>query len=233
MILKCTRSIVASLVVFALVALSGAGCNRAAIRIPGASTNFPSTSTQYKGKTAYPYTIVVANPIDQRSKHFGEQVAGTKWTGCSTDALWVEDATQLIQQRLVTELAASDLFAKVTTSPTSPQDIVMRTDVDAFCSQMVGVIFGRVVGISALQVTLEQKDKVLLKQKFEKVVTDADKEYTGSSIGFIEQAMVRTMSDSLRELMKDMLKRFEADAPGWVSGSAKQPAPQPASVPGS
>ncbi len=51
--------------------------------------------------------------------------------------------------------------------------------------------------------------------KFDKVVTDADKEYTGSRAGFLEQAMKVTMADSLRELIKDMLKQVEADAKSW------------------
>lgn len=227
MVLKSRCLIFGGVFALTIAALIGSGCNRAALRIPGASTSFPSTATQYKAKTVYPYTIVVASPIDQRSKHFGEQVAGTKWTGCSTDALWVEDATQLIQQRLVTELAASDMFSKVSTTPVGPQDIVMRTDVDAFCSQIVGFIYGRAVGITALEVAIERKNKPLFKHKFEKVITDADKEYTGSTFTTIEQAMVRTLSDSFRELMKDMLNRFDAEAPGWSSGTANK-APQPA-----
>ena len=62
---------------------------------------------------------------------------------------------------------------------------------------------------------LEQNGKILLDRKFEKVVTDADKEYTGSKAGFLEQAMKVTMADSLRELLKDMFKQFEAEAKNW------------------
>jgi predicted oxidoreductase len=64
-------------------------------------------------------------------------------------------------------------------------------------------------------VTLEQNGKVLLGRKFEKVVTDADKEYTGSQVTFLEQAMKVTMADSLRELLKDMMEQTEADAKSW------------------
>ena len=226
---NCRCFIIMGFVVFVLAALCSTGCNRAALRIPGASTSFPSTATQYKAKTTYPYTLVVAKPMDQRTQHYGEQIGGTGWTGCSTDALWVDDADQLIQRRLVTELTSSGLFSKVTTQETGANDLVMRSDIYAFCSQVKGFLIARVAGISSLQVSLEQKDKVLLKQKFEKVVTDADKEYTGPSAGFIEQAMVRTMSDSLRELMKGMLNKFETEAPGWSSGTAKQPSAQPIS----
>jgi len=91
----------------------------------------------------------------------------------------------------------------------------MKTEIHAFCSQSVGFLIVRVAGISSLRVTLEQNGKVLLDRKFEKVVTDADKEYTGSQVTFLEQAMKVTMADSLRELLKDMLKQTEADAESW------------------
>jgi hypothetical protein len=91
----------------------------------------------------------------------------------------------------------------------------MKTEIHAFCSQTVGFFIARVAGISSLHVILEQDGKVLLDRKFEKVVTDADKEYTGSQVGFIEQAMKVTMADSLRELLKDMLKQIEAEAKTW------------------
>jgi hypothetical protein len=48
-------------------------------------------------------------------------------------------------------------------------------------------------------------------EKFEKVVTDADPEYTGSQLAFIQQAMRVTMADSLRVLMKNMLGKIEIE----------------------
>jgi hypothetical protein len=81
--------------------------------------------------------------------------------------------------------------------------------------QSVGFLFIRVAGITSLRVPLEQNGKVLLDRKFEKVITDADKEYTGSQVGFIEQAMQVTMADSLRELLKDMLKQTETESSNW------------------
>lgn len=151
----------------------------------------------------------MARPADQRIQHYGERVAGTRWKGCSTDALGSGDAGQLIQERLVRELRSSSLFSEVTNTPVGPDNVIMRTEIHAFCSRVVGFIYGRVAGISALRVSLERNGKILGDYKFEKVVTDADKEYTGSQVSFIEQAMKVTMADSLRELMKDMLKRFE------------------------
>ncbi len=94
-------------------------------------------------------------------------------------------------------------------------DVIMKTEIHAFCSQAVGFIYLRVAGISALRITLEQNGKVLLDRKFEKVVTDADKEYTGSQVTFIEQAMMVTMADSLRELLKNMLEQLEMEAKVW------------------
>jgi len=91
----------------------------------------------------------------------------------------------------------------------------MKTEIRAFCSQARGFFWVRVAGISSLRVILEQNGKVLLDRKFEKVVTDADKEYTGSQVSFIEQAMKVTMADSLRELLKDMFKQFEVEAKTW------------------
>ena len=41
------------------------------------------------------------------------------------------------------------------------------------------------------------------------------KEYTGSQVTFIEQAMRVTMADSLRELVRDVLEQTEAEANSW------------------
>jgi hypothetical protein len=204
-----------STVVIILSVLLISGCNRSALRVPGASLAFPQTPTGYTAKASYPYGVVVSTPLDLRPKHYGEPVAGTKWKGCSTDPFWSTDAPEIVQQRLVKELQTSSLFSKVSTAPTNPQDVMMKTEIHAFCSQTRGFFIARVAGISSLRVILEQNGKILLDRKFEKVVTDADKEYTGSQVGFIEQAMKVTMADSLRELLKDMFKQFEAEAKNW------------------
>ncbi len=198
-----------------VIVFFGCGCNRSALRVPGASLSFPETPTGYTAKTSYPHVLLISTPVDQRSLHYSEHVAGTKWMGCSTDPLWGTDASQIIQQRLAKELQASNLFSEVSTTPTGPDDVIMKTEIHALCSQSVGFLIIRVAGISSLHVTFEQKGKVLLDQKFEKGVTDADKEYTGSQVTFIEQAMKVTMADSLRELMKDMLKQTEAAVNSW------------------
>jgi len=193
------------------------GCNRSALRIPGASEPFPETKTAYIAKTNSSYAIVVNTPLDLREKHYDEKVAGTGWTGCSTDPFWATNAPTVIQRSLIKELQDSRIFSKVATKPISPNDIIMKTEIHAFCSSTYGFIIGRVAGITSLRIILEQNGKVLLDRKFEKVVTDADEEYTGSQAGFIEQAMSETMADSLREVEKNMLKQFDIKI-GTLSG---------------
>jgi hypothetical protein len=185
------------------------GCNRATVRFYGASTDFPQTTTGFVSKTNFPYTLVVTMPVDHRGEHHGEKIAGTKWKACSTDAIIDSQVPYFFQQRLVQELQSSGIFAKVVTQPTGPDDIVMNTEIDAFCSQAIGVIYLRVAGMSSLHVVLKCNGKTFMDEKFEKVVTDADPEYTGSQLAFIQQAMRVTMTDSLRELMKNMLGKIE------------------------
>jgi len=211
MLLKLKFSIPVLMILFIVLVVFLSGCSRSAARIPGASLPFPETKTAYVAKTKSPYNIVVKTPVDLREKHYGEKVAGTDWTGCSTDPFWATDAPTIIQKRLMKELQDSLLFYKVAAEPSSPNDIIMKTEIHAFCSRSYGFIIIRVAGITSLRVVLEQNGKVLLDRKFEKVVTDADKEYTGSQATFIEQAMSVTMADSLRELQKDMLKQFDIE----------------------
>ena len=198
-----------------LACLAQVSCNRAAVRIPGASLSFPPTSTHFVAQPSLPYTVFVALPTDARAQHYGEHVAGTKWTGCSTDPFWETDVPALIRQRLATELAESKLFERVSLGPPDPDDVVIRTEIDALCSQVIGFIYGRVAGISSLKITVERNQRRLFEDKFERVVTDADREYTGSQAGFIEQAMAVTIADSLRELFRDFLGRLQRESEAW------------------
>jgi hypothetical protein len=198
------------------------GCNRAALRIPGASTSFPGRVTHYVATTNYPYAIVVTTPVDHRSEHYGESVAGTKWKTVSTNPLWTADATKLIQDRLVNELTSSGLFAIITTNSTGSADFILKTEIDGFCSQVRGFLVDRAAGIVSLRITLEQNGKILVDRKFERVVTDADKEYTGSQTTFIEQAMNATLADSLHEVLKDIVKQLAAQAATWPSEAPQE-----------
>lgn len=191
------------------------GCNRAAVRIPGASLSFPPTSTHYVARTSYPYAVVVAEPADVRADHYGERVAGTRWTGCSTDPFWGTDVRSLIRERLSTELTESKLFARVSQGPPTEGDLVIHSEIRALCSQAIGFIYLRVAGISALKMTVDRDGQPLFAHQFESVVTDADDEYTGSQVTFIEQAMAVTLADSLHKLMREVLEGLEQAAPSW------------------
>jgi hypothetical protein len=70
-----------------------------------------------------------------------------------------------------------------------------------------------VAGISSIHIEVEQNGKRLFERTFERVVTDDDPEYTGWQVTTIEQAMVRTMADSLRELLRDALQQLDQSLP--------------------
>ncbi len=205
-------------VAVAALCFSALACNRASMRIYGASLSFPSTSTGYKATQGYPFRVVVAMPTDRRADHYGEKVAGTDWTGCDTDPFSAGEAQSLIRDRLAAALAESGLFKSVSKETPIAGDLVVRSEIDAFCSQAYGFIILRVAGITAIKITIERDGHPLFEQKFERVVTDADPQYTGSQVTFIEEAMKVTMADSLRELMHDFLAAIARNAGNWSRG---------------
>lgn len=209
------RTLLAASLSAVTVCLSVVACNRAAVRIPGASLSFPPTSTQYSAQKTYPLNVSVAMPVDRRPEHYGESIAGTRWTGCRTDPFWASDAPSVIRDRIVLELVQSKLFALVSQEPRTPDEVVVRSEIDAFCSQAVGFLFSRVAGITALKITVERDGRPLFERKFERVITDADAEYSGSRATFIERAMQVTMADSLREVLRDLLAELDRKAAGW------------------
>lgn len=186
------------------------GCNRAGARIPGVSLPFDDTSTGFLAKRTLLVAIEIEPPIDVRQSHYGERVAGTKWTGCSTDPLWINSASNLVQNRLRQEVTASRLFLPAPAPTARGNKLILKTQIHAFCSQAVGFLFMRIAGISAFDFTLEHNGKVIWQHKIEHVVTDADPDYTGSQVTFIEQGMTTLMSDSLRVSLKDLLIQLEA-----------------------
>jgi len=185
------------------------GCNRAAVRIPGASLSFPDTPTGYVAAKKYSFRLVVMAPADLRQAHYGQPVAGTSWTACRTDATWTDSATTIVRDRLVKELEASGLFQQVLTDASGDDYLVLESELDVFCSEVVGFIFNRVAGMTSIKFTLTRDGNVLWEQQLEKVVTDADHEYTGSQVTFIEQAMRVTTADSLRLVLADLLKQLD------------------------
>jgi hypothetical protein len=164
-------------------------------------------------KQQLPATLKVAIPVDSRSAHYDEPIAKTKWDGCRTDALWADSAPSLIHERLRKEFVTSKLFLASEADPAHSSSLVLKSEIHAFCSQAVGVLFVRIAGIVAVKFSLERDGKLLWEQKIERVVTDADPDYTGTQVGFLEQGMRTVMSDSLRLMLRDLLKAIERDLP--------------------
>jgi hypothetical protein len=61
-----------------------------------------------------------------------------------------------------------------------------------------------------MRFAVRQGERTLFDATIEHVVTDADPEYTGWQVGTVEQAMQRTMADSLRVVLGDLLRRLDA-----------------------
>jgi hypothetical protein len=220
MVLKSRRFCVVPSVFLMVLVLFVCGCNHSAYRISGSSLPFAEMRPSDKPATSrYPYTLVVSSPIDKRPQHYREFVAGTKWDGCTSDPFWGWDASQMIQQRVVKEFEASGLFSKVSTVSAASDDVIMKTEIHSFCSKSVGCLYIHVVGVISLRVTLEQNGKVFLDRKFERVVTDADIEYTRAEVGFIKKAMFFALVDSLRQVLIDLREQTEADSEIWKQNS--------------
>lgn len=202
-----SRGLLIALVFGACAGLTA--CNRGLIRVPGASLAFPQTPTGFTAKKQLPDFIEVAAPVDQRPEHYGEAVAGTKWDGCRTDALWRDTASGILRERLTQEIASANLFRHAPTGLPAASGFVLKSEIHAFCSQAVGAFFVRIAGITAIRFTLEKDGKVVWERKVERVVTDADPEYTGGQVGFIEHAMRTAMADSLRMVLGDLLKALD------------------------
>ena len=199
--------------IFFLIGGALIGCNRAGARIPGASLAFPETTTGYVATKPLPTVVTVLMPIDARPQHYDERIAGTDWTACSTDPFWTDTATSIVRERFVRELESSRLFRQVSQGPPSTNDLIIRSEIRAFCSQVVGFIIGTVAGVTSINVDVEQNGNRILSKTFERVVTDDDPEYTGLKIATIEQAMVTSMGDSLRETLRDVLKYLDTSIP--------------------
>jgi hypothetical protein len=80
-------------------------------------------------------------------------------------------------------------------------------------------LFSRVAGIVLLKFTVMKDDQILFSKKIEKVVTDADPEYSGSQVTLIEQAMRRTMADSLRVVLKTLMTNMDDEIQAALKNS--------------
>ena len=114
----------------------------------------------------------------------------------------------MVQERLQKELIDSELF-KQKGLDTASNRFILKTQIKAFCSQVVGFLIGRVAGITSIKFSIEQNGKVILEKQIERVVTDDSPEYSGIKVTFIEQAMRQAMADSLRLVLNDLLKEIE------------------------
>lgn len=186
-----------------LALLTLAGCDRAALRIPGAADDFGPATTGYVAPRAHPGTVTVELPSDKRGLHYGDKVAGTDWAGCRNDAMFATTAPFYVQREIERELAASKLFSG------GEPHFVLKTEIDAFCAQVEGFVIQRVAGIMSLKFTLVRDGRTIWESRIEHVVTDADDAYTGSQVTTIQQAMRTTETDSLRAVLRNLLGQLQ------------------------
>lgn len=191
---------------FAAAVLLLIGCNRSQVRIYGASGSFPHATTNFAAKTPHSQTVYIQPFKDIREEYHGISVAGTSWQGTRTDSYTGYELQNILHSELTQEMKKAGLFSGV---DDEPKDLVLETEIRTFGSQARGFIWLRVAGLSSFHFVLKRGDEVLLDKVYEKVVTDGDPEYTGRSVGFIEQVMRVTMSDSYREILKKLFADLE------------------------
>lgn len=152
-------------------------------------------------------------PSDGRAQHLGRSIAGTDWTACTTDSLTPEQAKLAVHHQLEAALRESKLFLSVALKSTSAPDLTLETDVLALCSQVRGFLIARGAGIAALRLTLKDGAGTVFQQTIERVVTDDQPEYSGAQVTTVEQVMRTLMSDSLREISRQLVLQIDQAAP--------------------
>ena len=188
-------------ILLCVIGFIASGCNRGALRLYGVGSSFPRAVTNFSSPRQHPYTVFVNQPEDKTSEYYGRSIAGTSWQGTRTDTFGPNAMQELVRRELQRELQAATIFSGVSSVETKDA-LVLDTVIRAFGAQVRGFIWGRVGGVSSFEFTLRRDGKILFQKVYEKVVKDGDPEYTGSSAGFIEDAMRATMSDSFREVLK-------------------------------
>lgn len=186
------------------------GCETQQARVPGLSLAFPESAPGYVSAKAPVGPLQLMPATDRRRDHLGRDVAGSGWQACADDTLPAGGVARLVDERLQQALEASRLFAVVQPSPAGWQ---LTPEVQVFCAQTRGFIGRRVAGLVGLKLVLRKDGALQWERLVEQVVTDADAAYTGSFVTTVEQAMRRTMADSLRVVLRDALTQIDAALP--------------------
>ncbi len=197
-----------SCILLIVIGLVASGCNRGALRFYGVGDSFPWAATNFSSQKQHPYAVFISRPENKTSEYYGRSIAGTSWLGTRTDTFGENDMQNLIYQELRRELQSAKIFTGVSSVKTA-DSLTLETEIRAFGAQVRGFIWSRVGGVSSFGFTLKRNEKVIFKKAYEKVVTDGDPEYTGGSVGFIEDSMRATMSDSFREVLKELFSDLE------------------------
>lgn len=208
-------SLLRAVLLLCVIMITLTGCNRANVRVPGASFETSAQPTKFVAKNRLQARVVVLAPIDVRPQHYGEKVAGTDWKACETDSLTTDQAKAAVQRQLIAAITESHMFLAVSADTPSIGDLVVQPEIHALCSSVYGVLIVRAAGIAAIQLKVTRGEHMLFTQKFERVVVDNEPEYSGSQVTFIEHAMRTLMSDSLRELSRSVVIQIDKNLSSW------------------
>lgn len=176
--------------------------------VPGLSLSFPETAPGVVGTKRLDEAVSIAPSVDRRSDYIGRPVANTGWLACKADTLAEGALPKLVDERITEAVVKAQMFTMVT--PFGSQATWnLAPEIRVFCSQTRGFIGRRVAGLVAIKFTLRKGGAVVWEQTVERVVTDADSDYTGSFVTTVEQAMRRSMADSLRLVLRDALREVD------------------------
>jgi hypothetical protein len=176
--------------------------------VPGLSLSFPETAPGFVGTTRLGEGVSIVPSVDRRPQYIGRPVANTDWLACKADTLAQGALPKLVDERITEAVIKAQVFFAVRS--VDPQATwTLAPEIHVFCSQTRGFIVRRVAGLVAIKFTLRKGGAVVWEQTVERVVTDADSDYTGSSVTTVEQAMRRSMADSLRLVLRDALREVD------------------------
>ena len=179
--------------------------------VPGLSLGFPDSAPAFVSSRRTSDDLSIAPSIDRRSEYIGRDVAGTGWLACKADTLNSGQLPKLVDERINEAISAAKIFSDVKT-PDVKTKWTLSPEIQVFCSQTRGFIGRRVAGLVTIKFSLQREGVAVWEQAIEQVVTDADSEYTGSFVTTVEQAMRRSMADSLRVVLKRALGEIDKAA---------------------